>query len=378
MLKDLRGLYEENLFESVIPFWMKHSLDQKHGGYFTCLDREGAVYDPRKYVWLNGRQVWTLSRLYNEVAPRQEWLDAARLGAEFLRDHAFDAQGRCYFSLTREGEPSFFQRKPYAAVFVALGFSEYAKATGDATYHDKAIELFGKVREWIADSSLLGRPAMAGGVAYSQLADIYVVCSLALELHRADALPWCLEQIKMHYEPSRQLLYENAAIDPALRRTYPDGRLICAGSIFEISWFLFRALDVRPDPDVEAMLLSSMEGAMEFCWDKKYGGFYYFADIDERPMLQLESDMKLWWVHVEAIYALLCAYDRTRDEKWLRWLEMVHDYTWKRFPDRDNGEWFGYLHRDGKPSHTLKGNNYKGCFHIPRALLFSAQLLERL
>ena len=106
MLKELRGLYEEKLFESVIPFWMKHSLDREHGGYFTCLDRKGGVYDPRKYVWLNGRQVWTLARLYNEVAPRQEWLDAARLGAEFLRDHAFDPQGRCYFSLSREGQPS--------------------------------------------------------------------------------------------------------------------------------------------------------------------------------------------------------------------------------------------------------------------------------
>src|SRR5450759_2547099 len=142
---------------------------------------------------------------------------------------------------------------------------------------------------------------MAGGVAYSQLADIYVICSLALELHRADALPWCLQQIRQHYEPSRQLLYENSAFDPALRRTYPDGRLICAGSIFEISWFLFRALDLRPDAEVEAMLLRSMEGAMEFCWDREHGGFFYFADIDERPMLQLESDMKLWWVHAEAI-----------------------------------------------------------------------------
>ena len=378
MLKHLRGLYEENLFESVIPFWMKHSLDRACGGYFTFLDREGAIYDSRKYVWLNGRQVWTLARLYNEVAPRREWLDAARLGAEFLRDHAFDPEGRCYFSLTREGQPSFFQRKPYAAAFVALGFAEYAKATGDATYHVRALELFANVQAWVTDPTALGRPTMAGGVAYSQLADIYVICSLALELQLPNALPWCLSQIGMHYEPSRQLLYENAAINPALQHTFPEGRLICAGSIFEISWFLFRAMDVHPNPKVEAMLLRSIEGAMDSCWDREHGGFFYFVDIDERPMLQLESDMKLWWVHVEAIYALLCAHERTREDKWLTWAEQVHEYTWKRFPDRAHGEWFGYLHRDGTPSNTLKGNNYKGCFHIPRALLFSAQLLERL
>lgn len=376
MLKQTRGLYEDNLFESIIPFWMKNSLDREYGGYFSCLDQQGAVYDSRKYVWMNGRQVWMLSRLYNEVAPRQEWLEAARLGAEFLREHAFDAEGRCYFSLSREGQPAFFQRKPYSAVFVALGFAEYAKATGDASYLAKALELFSRVQVWIADGTRLGRPVMAGGVAYSQLADIYVTCSLALELHRYDVLPGCLQQLRMHYDPARQLLHESASLDPALRRAYPDGRLICAGSIFEIAWIGFRGLDCSPDSEVEELLLRSMEGAMEHCWDRRHGGFHYFTDIEERPMLQLEADMKLWWVHAEAIYALLCAYRRTGDAKWLKWHEQVHDYTWQRFPDREHGEWFGYLHRDGTPAQTLKGNNYKGCFHIPRALLFSVQLME--
>jgi len=375
MLDDLRAQYEQELFESVIPFWIRHSLDREQGGYFTCLDREGTVYDSRKYVWLNGRQVWTMARLYNTVERRPEWLDAARLGTEFLRAHAFDPQGRCYFSLTREGLPSFYQRKPYAGLFVMLGFLEYARATGDEWYEAKARELFAKVRGWIADPVSLGRPALAGGVAYSQLADIYAMCAMALELEDDATLDACLAAIGQHYEPSHQLLYETCALDPARRREFPDGRLICAGSIFEISWFLFRALDRRPTPGIADLLLKSLDGAFEHCWDRQYGGFYYFVDIDGRPTLQLESDMKLWWVHAEALYALLNVYLRTGDGKWLRRLEQVYEWTWSRFPDPKHGEWFGYLHRDGSLSHTLKGNNYKGCFHIPRALLFSLQAL---
>ena len=68
MLKELKQRYETTLFDSVMPFWLDHSLDKEHGGYFTCLDRDGAVYDTSKYVWLQGRQVWTLSRLYNKRA----------------------------------------------------------------------------------------------------------------------------------------------------------------------------------------------------------------------------------------------------------------------------------------------------------------------
>jgi N-acylglucosamine 2-epimerase len=378
MWKRLQEQYEENLFGSVLPFWLRHSLDREHGGYFTCLDTQGAVYDTRKYIWLNGRQVWTLSRLYNQVERRPEWLEVARLGAEFLRAHAFDEKGRCYFSLTREGQPSFYQRKPYAGLFVMLGFSEYAKATGDEWYQAKAEELFVRVQDWIADARLLDRPALAGGVAYSNLADIYAICSMAQQLDRPDALRACIQKIPTHYVPERRLLLETAALDPAQRFTYPDGRLICTGSNFEIAWILFRALDQCPDPAVEKMLLDCIEGALEFGWDSEHGGLYYFQDIDGRPMLQLESDMKLWWVHVEALLALIHAYSRTRDGKWLRWLERVQEWTWAHFPDPNHGEWFGYLHRDGSVSHQLKGNHYKGCFHIPRMLLFGSQEIARI
>jgi N-acylglucosamine 2-epimerase len=376
MLTALRSTYEQNLFESVIPFWLRHSLDREYGGYFTCLDRDGSVYDTRKYVWLNGRQVWTFSRLYNEVERRPEWLEAARLGAEFLRAHVFDPRGRCYFSLSRDGRATFYQRKPYGAVFVMLGFLEYAKASGDVWYRAKAEELFEDVQRWIADPALLDRPVLEGGIAYSQLADVYVLCAMALELNRTDVLRQCLERIRLHFVAGRHLLHESATVDPALRCEYPDGRLICVGSIFEISWYLLRALDRLPDPELEARLLECVEGALEFGWDQKHGGLYYFQDLEGKPMLQLESEMKLWWVHAEALYALLCAYGRTREEKWLRMLGQVQEWTWARFPDAEHGEWFGYLNRDGSPSHSLKGNHYKGCFHIPRALLFSMQMID--
>lgn len=375
MLSSLASKYEENLFGSVIPFWMTHSIDREHGGYFTCLDRQGRVFDPRKYVWMNGRQVWTLSRLYNEWEARPEWLDAARLGAEFLRRHAFDPQGRPWFSLTSDGRPAFFQRKPYAGLFVMLGFHEYGRASGDAWYTERARTLYSDVRRWSADSTLLGRPPVPDAPRLAQLADVYALCAMALELGDTGALGECLARIRIHHDPTRDLLLECAPLD-AESRQYPEARLICAGSIFEIFWYLMRALDRRPDAAVETILYRCLESALEFAWDKEYGGFYYFQDIDARPTLQLESSMKLWWVHAEALYALLTAYARTGDAKWLTWLERVDEYVWQRFPDPVHGEWFGYLDRRGDIALDLKGGNYKGCFHIPRALLFSLQTMK--
>jgi N-acylglucosamine 2-epimerase len=381
VLRDLRARFEAELFQNIIPFWMDHSIDTDFGGFWTCLDRQGRVYDARKYVWMNGRQVWTLSKLYREAGARQEWLDAARLGAEFLRDHVFLTDGdrdRCWFSLTREGAPAGYQRKPYGVGFVALGFHEYGLASGDDTFLTRAQQVFAAVRRFIADPAILGRPAFSALAPSSQLADIYIVLALALEMGDREAVRQMLDKIDIHYDAERRVYLESAVIEPAQRFDFPEGRLVCVGSNFEIAWLLLDALDWFPNDQLREQVLSALEGALEFGWDRHHGGFFYFQDIQGHPTLQLEWAMKLWWVHVEAIYALVRAYQATRDPKWLAWLERVVEYVFARFPDREHGEWFGYLNQDGQPGLTLKGNHYKGCFHIPRALWFSIRAIRQM
>lgn len=57
--------YRGELLDRVLPFWLEHSQDSLCGGYFTCLDRDGSVYDTDKFVWLQGREVWMFAMLYN-------------------------------------------------------------------------------------------------------------------------------------------------------------------------------------------------------------------------------------------------------------------------------------------------------------------------
>ncbi len=384
-LSDYREVYARNLNESVVPFWLNHSIDRKNGGYFACLDRQGKIYDPRKYVWMQGRAVWTFSRLYNEWDKKPEYLEAARVIFDFLMKHCFDEKGRCWYSLTREGAPIYFQRKPYSAVFVALALIEYAKATGKQQYLDQAVILFNDIRGWISDGSLLGRPTTPGALTYHQLADVMVIASIALELFKADPRPAyksiledCIQAAKPHYDPKNRLLMENAAPGKHHFREYPEGRMVCPGSSLEVSWFLLHALEIAPDAEVEKMLIQSIDGALDYGWDKEYGGLYYFMDIEGRPRPELEANMKLWWPHTEAIYACVLAYSRTGDEKYKQWLDRVHNYTFAKFVDLQYGEWFGYCDRRGNVAMDAKGAAYKCFFHVPRCLLFSVQELDRM
>jgi N-acylglucosamine 2-epimerase len=379
--EQLQQIYSGNLRDSVIPFWMDNSPDWRHGGTFSCLDRDGSVYDHKKYVWLQGRSVWMFCRLYNTFEKNPQYLKIARLGLDFIEKYAIDPQGRYYFSLMPDGTPYFYQRKVYGAVFCMLAYLEYFNATGLEEYFDKSVELFAKIRDWVKDPSLLDRPVLAGLTPMSSLADVMVLASMAIELAAVDkqqayldVMAESLKNIDLHYDRHRDILLENAALDGSDISQSPQGRLFCPGHSIEVGWFMLHLLEFLPDRAKEQMALDIIKGSVDAGWDKEFGGLYYFMDIEGKPTLQLESDMKLWWPHTEAIYALALAYKKSGERVWLDMLNEVHQYAFEHYADEQHGGWFGYCDRRGNLTHRSKGGSYKGFFHVPRALLLTSNL----
>lgn len=378
---DLQKIYADNLENSVIPFWVKYGPDWDNGGTFTCLDRDGSVWDTKKYIWLQGRSVWMFCRLYNVYKKDEKFLKIAELGLNFIEKNAIDSKGRYYFSLMQDGKPYFYQRKVYGAVFCMLAYLEYFNATGKQQYFDKSVDLFWKIRDWIADPTLLDRPVFKGLPPASSLADVMVLASMAIELAAVDrsqayldVMADSLKNIDRHFNAQKGILMENVALDGTDLSKLPEGRFFNPGHSIEVAWFLLHLLKFLPDKKKEQMAFDILKGSFETGWDKEFGGLYYFMDIAGKPTLQLESSMKLWWPHTEAIYAFALAYKMTADNFWLEKLNVVHDYSFKHFVDQKYGEWFGYCDRQGNLTHTSKGGNYKGFFHVPRAMLFTSQL----
>src|SRR5690606_8840731 len=147
----LAALYNRQLLNDVIPFWMKNSADNEHGGYFTCLDRTGGVYDTDKFIWLQARQVWCFAMLYNQVEPKKEWLDFALSGAAFLKANGRDAEGNWYFALNREGKPLVQPYNIFSDCFAAMAFGQLYKATGEEEYAEIAKNTFRNILERRSD-----------------------------------------------------------------------------------------------------------------------------------------------------------------------------------------------------------------------------------
>ena len=110
--------------------------------------------------------------------------------------------------------------------------------------------------------------------------------------------------------------------------------------------------------------------------DKKHGGIIAFTDLEGKPPVQLEWDMKLWWPQCEAMIALRLAYLQYKDEKYNALYNEIKGYCEKYFCDDECGEWYGYLHYDNTVSTSLKGNIFKGPFHIPRLYMIMSVLEE--
>lgn len=368
--------YKSELFDSVIPFWLNHSQDKECGGYFTCLDREGNVYDTDKFIWLQARQVWLFSMLYNKVEKRQEWLDSAVQGAEFLKKYGHDGNFNWYFSLTREGNPLVEPYNIFSYAFATMAFGQLSLATGNQEYANIAKQTFQIILSKKDNPKGKWNKAFQGTRDLKGFSLPMILCNLSMEIEHLlekafleTIIEECIHEVmEVFLRPELGgLIVENVNSDGSLSDSF-EGRTINPGHGIEAMWFIMD-LGVRLNrPELIEQAVETTLKTLEFGWDKQYGGIFYFLDRKGCPPQQLEWDQKLWWVHIETLISLLKGYQLTGSPECLDWFEKVHDYTWTHFKDTDHPEWFGYLNRQGEVLLNLKGGKWKGCFHVPRGL----------
>ena len=388
----LAQLYKSELLDRVVPFWLNKSQDLDFGGYFTCLDRDGSVYDTDKFIWLQGREIWMFAKLYNTVEPRQEWLEAAVQGAEFLKKYGHDGNLNWYFALDREGHPLVEPYNIFSYTFATIAFGQLSIALKSAGQKERAEEYasiakrtFDIVLSKVDNPKGRWSKASPGARALKTFDLPMILCNVSLEIESLlepaflqKAIDDCLHEVMdVFYRPELGLIVEALGKDGNLVDCF-DGRKLNPGHAIEAMWFVMdlgKRLN-RPELIKQAVEICLQE--VEYGWDKEFGGIFYFMDRLGHPRHELEWDQKLWWVHLETLISLIKGYQLTGDQRCLDWFQRVHDYTWSHFRDPDYPEWYGYLNRQGEVLLPLKGGKWKGCFHVPRGLLNVWKILEML
>ncbi|HEY1786780.1 MAG TPA: AGE family epimerase/isomerase [Verrucomicrobiae bacterium] len=378
--------YRDGLLSDTLPFWLPRAIDRQCGGYLTCFDQDGTLLQTDKPVWFQGRFAWLLATLYNTVEKRAEWLEAARHGIQFINERCFDTDGRMFFWLTREGAPLRKRRYLYSESFAVVALAAFGTATGESRHIEQALDLFKLILKYHTTPGLLPPKVNPDVRPMKGLAMPMILIVTAQELRKAvndplctEIIDQCIDEVERDFlKPEFRAVLESVGPRGEFYDTF-DGRMINPGHSLELGWFILEEARHRQnDSRLIQLGCRIIDYSYSLGWDHEHGGIFYFRDARGLPCTDYWHDMKFWWPHNEAIIATLLAGVLTGNEKYLIWHRQVHEWAYTHFPDSRHGEWFGYLHRDGSVSTRLKGNMWKGPFHLPRMQWYCWQLLAEM
>lgn len=422
-LRDLAGFYRDHLERQVLPFWLRHGIDDEQGGFFTCFDNLGErLVSTDKYTWSQGRMLWLLARSVDMARRGLIDLDvdrcrvALREGVRFVSEHLVNGEpaaggtgAACVYVADRGGtskEPwpgSGYAVSIFADCFVALGLAEAARVNGDDRALDRAASLMvgieARTRRGAAPTEPYPVPE-----AFSAWNVPMITLNAAQETARAlEAAgdPRAGEARRQARESGGFLTARMRAappvppdllpVDEAQRDTLL-ARHRTPGHVVEAGWFVLREACDGGGPAWVEPACRAITGALELGWDDDYGGLLRYVDVGGgqprgRPtdaryenLVRDTWDAKLWWPHAEALYATALGAARCPTpelaEELRAWHERVRRYAFATFPHGEGWEWVQNRDRAGKPIDAVVALPVKDPFHLARALLLLVELLQ--
>lgn len=377
----LHDQYRSLLCDDVVPFWLKHGIDWEHGGVFSCLSDDGSIISGDKFIWSQARSVWTFSALYNRIERRPEFLKAAANSVRFLLAHGRDEHGRWVYHTDREGRVIEGATSIYSDCFAVYGLSEYYRAVQDEVALAVARETFERICRRIEEPYFDDTIPYPMPLGWKNHGVPMIMTEVTNELARTTCdktleplIDDYIARIMNHFvKPERKVLLEFLTSDYQ-EVPPPAGTFVMPGHAIESMWFVMHVARRRGDQETIRRAAEVVRWHLDLGWDPEYGGLFLSRDIEGHEPYLPHSDKKLWWPHVEALYATLLAHQLTGQQWCLEWYEKVAQWAWSHFPNVQSGEWYQRLTRQGKPTCEVIALPVKDPFHLPRAAILIVEL----
>lgn len=376
--------YRALLLDDIVPFWFRHGIDWEYGGVLSCMRDDGSMASSDKFMWSQARSVWTFSALYNRVEKRPEFLKAAENSVRFLLAHGRDQNGKWIYHADRQGRVIEGATSIYTDCFVVYGFSEYYRAVRDEHILSIARETFERIKSRVEEPGFQETAPYPLPLGWKNHGIPMILTEVAneLALTTGDAaleppIDEYVRRIMEHFvRPDQKVLLEFLTTDYK-ELPPPAGTFVMPGHAIESMWFVMHVAQRRGNRELIRRAAEVVRWHLELGWDGEYGGLFLSRDTQGREPYLPHSDKKLWWPHVEAMYATLLAHELTGEPWCLEWYRRVADWSWSHFPAPDSGEWYQRLTREGKPTTEVIALPVKDPFHLPRGIMLIMGLMER-
>ena len=375
--------YLNTLNNEVIPFWLKHSKDES-GAINNCLAEDGTVLSKDRFIWSQGRALWTYSALYNKIEKKQEYLDRANGLFNYLLTVRPEKNQSWNYLYDENGNVKVGPSSIYVDSFVLIGMTEYYKMTKNPIAKEIALELFEHTYELIKNPGSYGvapRTIPEGmeihGV-YMVFSFFYHELAMAIGSKEIDDVAVSLANkiLTKFYSKEKDAVIEFIRVDGSRQDTAPE-RLCMPGHTLETLWFLITIFEDRNDKEKILECCRLIKRHAELGWEGQDKGMCLAIDIDGKlPVFRDKADYRAWWVHCEALVATAYAYKHTKDEWFLDMHEKINQFAFSHYPTK-YGEWINWLdsNLEVAPSAALP---VKDPFHLPRALIYMIKLFEKM
>ena len=375
----LKSEIETDLTESILPFWINHSVDPEGGFYGTIQDDGTAVPGAAKGAVLNARILWTFSKAYRHYG-LEKYKELADRAAEYYINHFIDKKfGGVYWTLTSEGYPKQDYKQTYAAAFGIYGLSEHFRATGDERsleaalsiyrtleekVHDKAgkgyIEVFRRDYTRGADKGVDGRKATKTMNTHIHVMEAFTT------LYQVWPDPQLRQDLYELVEILQTKLYNSETkhlIQYADDKWNPIPSEDSYGHDIETSWLLCETAEALGD---EKLIASIRKQAIEMV------DVAIAEGIEANGVWKIDESYKTkekaheWWPENEAVIGLINAWQITGQKKYFDEAVKNWEISKKYFIDTKNGGWFKALKEDLSPAGTPKASEWNCPYHNSR------------
>ena len=414
-IRQVREHLEHYLTTGLLPFWIERSPDHEYGGFLTYFDRHGRpTGETTKTFLMQIRMLYTMSSTHRYGYGGGRCAELARMGAQFLIDHYWDAEHEGWFWIAdRKGNPTVKAKIGYGQCFAMYAFSEYFMATGDVRGREMAERTYAAVCKHMADTRYGGyleimqpdwqpeRPGRFGGDRKSMDVHMHMMEALTnmYEMTRsATHRRRLLEVIDLithrMLRPENGTGYIQFALDftplPAIMFDVEWGRdkppedgqarpleYTSYGHNVEFAWLLLHAADIlaQPRQQYAAVVRPIFDHCLEFGVDWEYGGVFVEGPYN-RPTTLTE---KQFWQQAEVMIGFLDAYALFGDEKYWQGFENVYRFVFDKFVVMDaGGEWYERVDRYGNPIDDALGHAWKISYHTVRCIVQCIRRLRQL
>jgi cellobiose epimerase len=369
--------FRRQLLEDVLPFWEAHGIDERNGGYWTTLHRDGSRYGRGdRYLVMQTRMIYSFCTGYR-LSGDPRHLELARRGVEsFTAAFRDERRGGWFFRTDRDGAPIETAKRPYGLAFAVYALAEYARLSGDQRSLTDARETWDLLERHAWDHD-------RGGF-YHELGEDWTPVTTT---KRIDTMLHNMEGVSALYAATGEERYLAAIrmiCDTIMRRTWDDahrcthewfyqdwredltntGGKTNYGHIAETAWFLASVGAFTGSSAYVDFARAELDYALRFGWDGEHGGLFAHGTPDG----QVTDTTKVWWMQSELLDALAIFHRLTGEERYLDHLRRLAVYLERGQRDPLFGEWYSRCRADGTPLDARKGSEWKAAYHVVQGL----------